>query len=208
VPTPYILDLSHHNQVRDLQFAVDAGIGAVIVKVSQGVGGHDQAYPKHAAKVKAAGLRLGAYHFGSGSHGGADQAKYHLDTLDADGGIPQVLVLDVENNPGGTTITLPQAEDFVNTVHARHPAATVVLYGGSLLREMKIHKDSVLLSCPLWLASYTVKPTVVPPWPGWHLWQYTDKAGKFPGMPDSLDGYDLSDTIDGVETLKHLWNES
>lgn len=208
MPTPLLLDLSHHNAVRDLKFAAEAGIGAVIVKVTQGVGGHDQMYSRHALKVMEAGLRLGAYHFGSGTASGEAQAQYFLQTLADDGGVPQVLVLDVENNPGGATMTLAQAEAFVTAVRATNPISTVVVYGGSLLREMHVPKTSCLLTCPLWLADYTPPTNTVPPWPSWMLWQYTDKQGSIPGQADSLDNYDLSDAFDGEATLKHLWNES
>jgi lysozyme len=206
---PLILDLSHHNTVRDLHFAAAAGIGAAIVKVTQGLGGHDQMYAPHAAKVKEAGLRLGAYHFGSGAASGAAQAQYFLKMLVADGGIPQVLALDVENNPGGVTMNLPQAEEFVNTVRAAHPISTVIVYGGSLLREMRIPSTSCLATCPLWIAAYTSGvPKTIPPWTSWMLWQYTDKQGAIPDAPDTLDGYDLTTTHDGLATLQHLWNES
>lgn len=202
------MDLSHHNLVRDLGFAKAAGIEAIFVKVTQGVGGHDQKYAQHAKTVVDAGMFLGAYHFGSGAASGKDQAAYHLDTLAADGGVPPALVLDVENNPGGITMSRAIAEDYVNTVHALHPSSTLMLYGGSLLREMHIPSDSVLLSCPLWLAEYGLKPHTIPPWGNWMLWQFTDKQGKVSGMPDSLDGYDLSEAFDGIATLKHIWNES
>lgn len=207
MPTPILIDLSHHNAVKDLQFAVDAGIGAAIVKISQGVGGLDKAYPLHAEKVAEVGLRLGAYHFGTGVESGEAQADYFLRTLEAAGGIPQVLVLDVETNPGGTTMSRAQAEAFLESVRTEHPISTVMIYGGSLLREMHLPKNSPLLTAPLWLADYTPPPNTVPPWPNWMLWQFTDKGGIIPGMPDSLDGYDLSDAFDGEATLKHLWNE-
>lgn len=208
MPSPILIDLSHHNTVKDLQFAVDAGIGAAIVKISQGVGGLDKAYPLHAAKATEVGLRLGAYHFGTGAEPGAAQAEYFLKMLEAAGGIPQVLVLDVETNPGGSTMTMRQAEAFVNAVHADHPISTVAIYGGALLREMHVPKDSVLLSCPLWLAEYDQHPQAIKPWPSWMLWQFTDKQGKIAGVTDALDGYDLTEAFDGEATLKHLWNEA
>ena len=208
MPTPLVIDLSHHNPVRDLSFAAAAGIGAAIIKATQGVTMHDAMYAKHAAKAAEAGLRVGAYHFGSGAASGERQAQYFLQMLTADGGIPQVLVLDVETNPGGATMSMGQAEAFLDEVRKIHPISTVMIYGGSLLREMHVPRTSHLVTAPLWLADYTPPPNTVPPWPSWMLWQYTDKQGNVPDVPDTLDGYDLSDAYDGEATLKHLWNES
>jgi lysozyme len=205
---PRVIDLSHHQTPRDLSFARASGIRAAIIKCSQGVGGADQNYPQHLWFAQNAGLLTGAYHFGTGKMAGAAQADYFYSRMMIAGGVAANLALDVEENPDGLPMSLAQVMDFMGRIKSltfgliRPPK--IEIYGGAYLRQMGIPVDSPLLEHQLWLADYAPPPTVVKPWPTWTLWQYTDRTGAQPG-PDPLDGYDLSEAIDGDATIDQLW---
>lgn len=67
-----------------------------------------------ALKPRRPGLLWGAYHFGTGADGTA-QAQHFLDLVGTFDNT--LLVLDFEQNPGGDSMTLQQARDFVIQVN-------------------------------------------------------------------------------------------
>lgn len=208
---PLVIDLSHHQTPRDLSFARAAGIRAMFAKCSQGVGAADPSYPLHLWFAQSAGLLQGAYHFGTGKMPGDAQADYFYSRMivsSPNGQVPPVLALDLEENPDGLPMTIIQAEAFVARLqHLTFGAARppqIGLYVGNYGRELKIPASSPLVQLWQWLADYKPPATVVPPWPNYTLWQYTDRAGAAPG-PDPLDGYDLSEAVDGENTINELW---
>ena len=168
-----IVDLSHHNSKVDFKAAKAAGLMGVIHKATQGLTFTDPTYKARQKGAKEQGLLWGAYHFGTGSDG-VSQADYFLKTVQPGPG--DLLVLDFEHNPQGTTMTLEEARGFVTHIRevtGRWPG----IYGGSLLKELLgTSKDPVLAKCWFWLAQFG--PTAVVPvnWPTWTMWQYSDGA--------------------------------
>lgn len=199
-----VVDLSHHNEMVDFNAVKKAGILGIIHKATQGDSYTDPNYHERQSKALAAGLLWGAYHFGDGNDGEV-QAKYFLDVVKPR---PEdLLVLDFEQNPNGSSMTLQQAEAFVEYVHeqtGRWPG----LYSGSYIKEMPGAKDSVILAnCWFWLSQYGSKAVVPKPWETWTMWQYTD--GAYGPQPHTVEGVGACDRdkFNGAETaLKTLWN--
>jgi lysozyme len=166
-----VIDLSHHNASVDFTALAAAGIAGVIHKATQGAGYVDPTYASRQAQARAAGLRWGAYHFGDGSDA-PTQAAHFLATANAAAG--DLLALDVEQNTQGASMTLAQAEAFVQAVFqqtGRWPG----VYGGSYLKQLLgTSTTSVLGQCWLWISEYANQPAIAPLWPQWTLWQYTD----------------------------------
>src|SRR5215212_10202316 len=102
-----IIDISHHNGTK-LRFdkAKDDGIVGVIQKATQGEAYIDATFKKNRDAALEAGLLFGAYHFGTGANG-VSQAAHFLDTVKPDD--DTVVVLDFEDNPAGTSMTLEEA---------------------------------------------------------------------------------------------------
>jgi lysozyme len=202
-PLNVVIDISHFNGDVDLQQAAAAGILGVIQKATQGLGFVDPTFATNRQKAHSAGLLFGAYHFGTGGDG-VQQAEHLLRTL---GDVSNtLLVLDLEANPVGPTMSLDDARAFVTRVNAatgRFPG----LYSGSFIKEtLGDASDPVLSQCWFWLAQYDPTPVVPANWPTWTMWQYTD--GAYGPEPHQVPGVGRCDRdmFNGPEQqLRRLW---
>lgn len=178
-----IVDLSHHNGDLSLDAAKAAGIYGIIHKATQGVDYTDPLYESNRGKGQAAGLRWGAYHFGTGSDGVA-QAEHFLRVVNP--GSADLVPLDFEANPQGPSMTLEEARAFV--IHVREALGRWPgFYSGHYVKELLgTQVDPVLTNCWLWLSQYGPTPVVPPTWKTWTLWQYTD--GGLGPAPHAVDG--------------------
>lgn len=199
-----VIDLSHHNGDVDLSRAGRDGILGVIHKVTQGVRYEDPAYAGNLAQARSAGLLWGAYHFGTGSDGIA-QAEHFLQTVEPDGAT--LLVLDLEANPQGPSMSLEEARAF--TTHVRDSTGSWPgLYAGHYLKDLLgSQEDSILAQCWLWLSQYGPTPVVPPNWTTWTMWQYTD--GGLGPPPHEVQGIGRCDRdlFNGdARALQKLWS--
>jgi len=78
----------------------------------------DRRFDMHAKNVLSKGKVLGAYHFGTGDAGALAQAKAFLAAC---GAKPSFLVLDLERNASGTTMSIARAKAFIKAVRALDP---------------------------------------------------------------------------------------
>jgi lysozyme len=199
-----IIDVSHHNGTK-LRFdkAAADGIVGVIQKATQGEAYIDPTFKKNKAAILQAGLLFGAYHFGTGANG-VSQAQHFLDTVAPDN--KTVVVLDFEDNPVGSTMTLEEARAFVTHIHQELGRWPLFYSGHTIKRVLGNTVDPLLRNCPLWLAQYGPTPVVPACWSTWTLWQYTDGAAG--PQPHSVDGIGLCDRdfFNGSDAeLKSWW---
>jgi lysozyme len=198
-----IIDLSHHNGQVDLIKAKAAEILGLIQKATQSTSFTDPTFVANRQKAAAAGLSFGAYHFGVGADG-VEQAEFFLKVAqprDTD-----LMVLDLEANPQGPSMTLEEARAFVTHIQAatgRWPG----LYAGHYLKELLgTANDPVLANCWFWIAQYGPTPVIPAAWKTWTLWQYTD--GALGPQPHTVDGVGACDrdTYNGaLENLIAFW---
>jgi len=198
-----IVDISHHNGDHlDFGAAGAAGIAAVIQKATQGTRYRDPTYTRNRAAVLAANLLFGSYHFGTGEDGAA-QADFYLATV---GPQPrEALVLDLEANTAGPSMTLEEARAFVT--HVLEQTGTYpILYGGHDLKdELGRQADHVLSNCPLWLAQYGPTPVLPVGWANWSLWQYTDGVVGSPPAVPGIGHCDRSRFVGEAADLAGFW---
>ncbi len=198
-----MVDLSHHNTDPDFSKAVQGGIIGVIHKATQGQASVDATYDTRRPQAEAVGLLWGAYHFGTGSDGVKQADSFLAKVGDTDG---ILLVLDLEGNPTGPSMSLEEARAFVTHVKektGRWPG----LYSGHYIKELLgTASDPVLASCWFWLAQYGPTAVVPPNWQTWTLWQYTDGSiGPEPHDTPGL-GHCDKDKFNGSRTeLKTFW---
>lgn len=193
-----VVDLSHYNSVSSFDDVKSDGILGVIHKATQGISYQDPAYQSCQEQALAAGLFWGAYHFGTGDDP-VSQAEYFLSFVNPKP--TDLLALDFEENPNGSSMTLADAEQFVTTVQqatGRWPG----LYGGGYLKGLLGNDTNpTLANCWFWLAEYGPTPEVPPNWPTWTMWQYTDT-----GTVDGIEGNCDRDQFNGdVNGLMKLW---
>lgn len=202
-PINVVVDLSHFNTVSSFETVKGDGIVGVLHKATQGTSMIDPQYHARKPAALAAGLWWGAYHFGVGEDGTA-QAQYFLSAVSP--GPNDLLVLDLENNPSGASMTLAEAEAFVQYVQSqtgRWPG----LYGGSYVKQiLGNNTQTPLASCWFWLSEYGSVARVPPAWDTWTMWQYTD--GTVGPPPHSVAGIGNCDRdmFNGeMDGLQRLW---
>jgi lysozyme len=202
-----VIDLSHHNQNPDFESIQGGGeILGIIHKATQGVGYTDPTYAANKANALANGLFWGAYHFGTGSDG-VQQAQHFLEVVQPDA--QTLLVLDLEANGQGPSMTLEEARAFVTHVNqetGRWPG----LYSGHYIKDLLgTNTDPVLSNCWFWLSQYG--PTAVVPanWSDWTMWQYTDgAAGPDPHSVPGAGTCDRDRFNGDAVSLRTLWGIS
>ena len=180
-----VIDISHGVAVSDFGAIRRSGILGLIHKATEGGDWVDSSYAVRRPLAEQAGLLWGAYHFGTRQYSGSDQAMAFLSVVRP--GPSTLIALDLEPNDGNprNTMTLAQAEAFVQTVRQQtgrlpmlytHPQwANGQKYGRrGLSLGQPVQPGSLLARCDLWLADYREQPEIPWAWAdrGWKLWQY------------------------------------
>ena len=205
--TNAVIDLSHFNNVTSFQSVREAGIIGVIHKATQGLTGVDGTYGTRKPTALAAGLLWGAYHFGVNANA-QKQADHFLDVVQP--GPSDLMVLDFEPNAHDGTMTLAQAEAFVQRIFQQTGRFPGLYSGQAFIKEQLSNKKNETLSnCFLWIARYSDQPPQVPTatWKTFTLWQYTD--GNLGPQPHRVNGIATGcdrDKFNGDEAgLRQLW---
>lgn len=175
----------------ELDVAARAGVVAIFHKATEGLTYRDSVFD-HAMRCAAlVGMLRGAYHYGNGRSGGAEQAKRFLAAVTPHG--PDVLLcLDLEGRLDDRDHDgIPDDRGTMSTADARafleHVRAVTgrwpLLYGGrsktaERMRTADAETRAVFARCPLWLAQYGEEPEAPEPWGSWDLWQYSDGKPK------------------------------
>ena len=202
-----IVDLSHHNTITSFEEAKASGILGLFHKATESTNFVDAKYGERRALAKTAGLLWGAYHFAS-SGDVKGQVNHFLDV--ASPTATDLLVLDFEPNTREGTMTLAEAETFVEEVKdltGRYPG----LYSGQdfLMQQLGNRTNTTLSNCFLWIARYSMQlPQVPKAFSDFTFWQYTD--GNNGPQPHQVPGIGRCDRdkYNGDEaSLRALWNQ-
>src|SRR5215470_8850240 len=123
-----VIDISRGVTVTDFRRVRASNILGVIHKATEGSDYADIAYAGRRPQAEAAGLLWGAYHYGTASTSGEQQAAFFL--AQARPGPRTLLALDLEanDNSPSNSMTLEQGEAFVQTV-ARATGRLPIVYG-------------------------------------------------------------------------------
>lgn len=190
MPTPIVIDLSHHNTIpQSLQAAKDSGIIGVIHKATEGASYVDNTLDNRWYLASQAGLLWGTYHFMRPGDM-KQQAAFYVETTNANGDENTLLAADHED-AGVSLADLKTWLAEVERLTGRRP----VIYSGHVLKDqLKGKPDSVLSGYLLWLAQYGSSPTLPPGFDAAWLWQYSDK-GSVPGVtpPTDVNAGDAAD---------------
>jgi lysozyme len=179
MPTPIVIDLSHHNIVsRDLKAARASGIIGLIHKATEGATVKDSKCVARGFMAREAGMMFGLYHFirpGSVEK----QVANFVGVYNGFGRSDILVALDYED----MGVSLDMCEDWLDAVQLQLSKLPVI-YSGHVLKEKlgrKAHPRLNGENFPLWLAQYSIRPTFPPGWKNALLWQYSEK-GEVPGI--------------------------
>lgn len=172
------IDVSNNNGHVDFAAVHKAGYRFAFLKASEGTTFVDSYFASNAKAAKAAGLRVGAYHFLDASPAAA-QAKHFAARIHAAGLKPGDLlpVADVEK----TGVTTGQAVAFIDAVHRELGVKPLIYTSPGFARWPST------FGCRLWVAHYGVShPTIPPPWTAYAAWQHS-QSGHVPGVSGACD---------------------
>ncbi len=206
IRVPPIYDISHWVEVPNFR-ALDPMAWLILTKATEGTAYLDPTYAIYSKEIRAAGIRLGAYHFMRPGDE-LSQADWFCEVV-RDNGLngDEVLALDLE--VGG--INLEQCKRFMDRVQQK-TGIRPILYSTQLQIESLYPTPNTppawLENEWLWIAEYTepasnneIPPYIVPKGCSASriaLWQYSDK-GVIGGTQNNVDL-----NIIGKEFIAHI----
>lgn len=170
----------------DFEQAAADGIQVVYIRSSYGGSGIDEQFSANYEKAKAAGMKIGFYHYLTARtvSQAVYQAHFFVNTI-GERQTDCLLAMDFEDLNG-----LSPGE--INDIALAFADTVKSLYGHSMLIYSDAYNASEVLSgpiteYPLWVAQYQVSaPSSGVHWPSWAGWQYTDQ-GRVPGITSDVD---------------------
>ena len=179
------LDRANVNGPTDWQ-AVKAdkrGFRFCFYKASQGAHFVDPLYLSERRKARAAGLAVGAYHWGEPDGNPVAQARHFLRCAAIrPGDLAPALDLEREHGAGSATIRA-FAIFWLQAVYSELGVRPFLYTMPAFALRHHFGLAPTLARYPLWLAHWGVtRPDVPAPWKQATVWQYTS-SGRIPGVP-------------------------
>jgi len=177
------IDVSNHNGTIDFDSVRDDNYQFVLIKASEGKTFKDPAFARHYGGARAAGLKVGAYHFFRKNRTGEEQAANFLDvignrTLD----LPLVIDLEDDWGNGATTSYDTAVERLLNMIAILKGKGYSVMIYTNKDGYNKYYKD-MLGDCDLWLCSFTSPDLLDLP----HRFQQYSYEGEVDGVDGEVD---------------------
>ncbi len=147
------IDVSSHNGDIDFKKVKDDGYTFVIIKASEGIEHHDSRFATNYDNARAAGLKVGAYHFFRKKTDGLNQAKNFLETIGWRK-LDLPLVVDVEDWSNDNHInddrTQKNLDDMVDNLRSRGYKVMIYTNGNGYKKYIKDGQINI----NLWLCSF------------------------------------------------------
>lgn len=172
------VDVSNNNGRVNFAAVKKAGAVGVYLKVTEGTSFVDPYYEANYAAAKAAGLKVGGYHFGHPKNSALTELGFFLKNLKLEkGDLKPALDLEVTDGKLPRNV-YAYGTIFLNNLKAKIGEAGV-LYSGAYFMS-----QNGLLARPerKWVASYGASPKSK-----WDAWQFSDGQDKYPGAIGRLD---------------------
>lgn len=175
------IDVSAHNGIIDYKRVAGEGIRFVFIKASEGSTFRDSLFVRNYKRARAAGLKVGAYHFFRFDRDGIEQARNLISALE--GRHPELgVAIDVESHANATGVDsviiadrLRSMSDFLNLC-----GYEVTVYSNrdgyyDYLRQ-------TLPGKPLWICTFSGTPINTE----WTFWQF-HHSGRVAGIDGDVD---------------------
>jgi GH25 family lysozyme M1 (1,4-beta-N-acetylmuramidase) len=183
------IDVSNHQGTVDWRAVKEAGYTFAWVKSSEGTTFVDSTFHRNVRAAKAAGLKVGAYHFlrPRRDRSGAAEADVFAKLLKAAGlGAGDLVpVMDIESADGLSPSEVAAYTRAFRKQLVAHGHKKVALYTFPFFMRSW---PTWAKTSPLWIADFRglAKPTLPAPWTSYAAWQHTDK-GSVPGVKGLCD---------------------
>lgn len=177
------IDVSHHQGAIDWQAVAEDHVAFAYLKATEGGDHRDRQFAANWREARAAGLKVGAYHFFTFCRPGADQARNFLAAVPAESAaLPPAIDLEFGGNCGSLPSDVDlrrELEAFLALVEARHGRQAVLYVTPDFLRAY----GHALPRRPLWK-----RKIVMPPFDGrpWTFWQFHNR-GEVEGITGPVD---------------------
>lgn len=181
------IDVSHYQGQIEWSDVAASGASFVFCKLTEGVDWSDPYGPRNLHQARLAGLRVGAYHYLTGSDP-TEQAEAFLGALAEDVAPESRLppVLDLESPRLGDDAG-ERAMAWLRAVEGALSVTPILYTYPSFAAERKLWRWPDLARFPIWIAHYGVSKPILPrPWSEWAIWQHSEK-GKVPGIMGNVD---------------------
>lgn len=161
------VDVSNHQREIDWQRVRADGVGAAMIKSTEGRGWVDPFFARNWAEARRAGVRTGAYHFFTVCAPGAEQAANFLRTAPPD---PAALAPAIDLELIGSCTDRP-SQQWVDTELTAFVTAVEAAWGRPLVVYARNSFTSVYQIAPVagrpeWTTSFFLRPGG-----DWRIWQ-------------------------------------
>ncbi|MBZ4022763.1 glycoside hydrolase [Rhodobacter sp. TJ_12] len=184
------IDAARYQGKIDWPKARAAGVEFAWLKATEGGDHIDPGYGANAARARAAGVAVGAYHFYYFCRPAIEQADWFIRTVPArKGDLPPVLDIEWNHTSPSCQLRPPAAKVraemriFLNALEAHYGTQPVVY------TDPKFYEDNDLgrmAGVEFWLRSVSAHPSEKYPNERWSFWQYSG-TGVVPGIGGTVD---------------------
>ncbi len=185
------LDLSAHNGEVDFEAVREDGYSFVILKATEGTDFKDRSFTENYRKARAAGLKVGAYHFFRFDKPGYMQAVNVIHSLRGKT-LDLPIALDVEEwgNPSGHTTSqiMERLRSLIHQLEAH--GYDVIIYSNK--DGFRRFIEGRLDHYPTWICDMSGEPVHR----RWRIWQYTHR-GSAAGVSGKVDVNVMNPRISG-----------
>lgn len=197
------IDVSSHQNNIDWQKVADAGYQFAFLKATEGVDWVDSTFAANREGARAAGLKVGYYHYFRPNDPVDDQVKNFVNTVGKVEPDALRLVIDAEEEkmwkPYSQAQRVKMITQWCDEVQKKLGVKpSVLVYSSPNFITDTLGSNPKLGKYDLWIANYhKPEPSVPKPWSNWTYWQY-DEHGQVPGVTgedvdlDVYNGTDLS----------------
>ncbi|MCW3105229.1 MAG: hypothetical protein JWO09_3669 [Bacteroidetes bacterium] len=190
------IDVSHNNGTIDWAkvAANPTKIDFVYIKASEGVGYTDPMFATNAKGAKAAGLKIGFYHFASLNTlndvpDAKSEADYFMSLIKSAPAADLPYALDIETNKVG--LDKAHVLEWINTFFAEMKQGgynNTILYSYTPFLDSNLPANHNLGNIRLWLAAYVSPARLQLPvgWTQYYIWQ-NSSTGSVSGITGNVD---------------------
>lgn len=178
------IDISNYQGNVDFEQVKNAGVEIVIIKATEGKTWQDPRFMSYYNDAKAAGLKVGAYHF-LRRNAVEDEANNLLSVI-RNLKLECKVIIDAEVDLGGVAATSQHIKQFYELLKSKGYDVALYTYTDFYNNNL----NSTVKDIPLWIANYGSRAGVS----NYIGWQYSDK-GNILGITGHVDINEFNNSI-------------